>query len=318
MGCQFYGENAMSKHVVAALQIGSDPKGKAATLEKILSYEEQIKAAGADLVVMPEALLGSYPKGEIFGTYMGYRLDEGRDKFRDYFKNAITDDGEESHALAELSARTGASLVVGCIEQTPHALYCAAFFYDPEKGLVAKHRKVMPTAAERLIWGNGDGSYLPVVPSKAGRIGAAICWENHMPLLRAYMYDQDLEIYCAPTVAVTDVWQASMRHIAHEGRCFLVCAVQYQPTPEALGIEVPHWDPKAELMRGGSVIIDPQGNVLAGPFYHEEGLLTAEIETDEILRARYDLDVSGHYARPDIFKLTVDARRKPNVEVIHD
>ena len=131
------------------------------------------------------------------------------------------------------------------------------------------------------------------------------------------VFVQDV-VYCAPTVAVTDVWQASMRHIAHEGRCFLVCAVQYQPTPEALGIEVPHWDPKAELMRGGSVIIDPQGNVLAGPFYHEEGLLTAEIETDEILRARYDLDVSGHYARPDIFKLTVDARRKPNVEVIHD
>ena len=120
----------MSKHVVAALQIGSDPKGKAATREKILSYEEQIKAAGADLVVMPEALLGSYPKGEIFGTYMGNRLDEGRDKFRDYFKNATTDDGEESHALAELSVRTGASLVVGCIEQTPHALYCAAFSFS--------------------------------------------------------------------------------------------------------------------------------------------------------------------------------------------
>ena len=100
-------------------------------------------------------------------------------------------------------------------------------------------------------------------------------------------------------------------HDAHEGRCFLVCAVQYQPTPEALGIEVPHWDTKAELMRGGSVIIDPQGNVLAGPFYHEEGLLTAEIEADEILRARYDLDVSSHYVRPDIFKLTVDARRHP-------
>lgn len=247
----------MSKHVVAALQLGSDSRGKAATLEKILSYEEKIKASGADLVVLPEALLGSYPKGEIFGTYMGYRLDEGRDKFCDYFKNAITDDGPESEALAGLSARTGASLVVGCIEQTPHALYCAAFFYDPEKGLVGKHRKVMPTAAERLIWGQGDGAYLPVVQTKAGKAGACICWENHMPLLRAYMYDQDLEIYCAPTVAVTDVWQASMRHIAHEGRCFLVCAVQYLPPPEELGIEVPHWDPKAELMRGGSVILDP-------------------------------------------------------------
>lgn len=306
----------MSKHVVAALQIGSDPRGKAATIEKILSYEDQIKASGAELVVLPEALIGSYPKGEIFGTYLGYRMDEGRDKFCAYFKNAMTDNGPESEALAGLSARTGASLVVGCIEQTEHALFCAAFFYDPEKGLVAKHRKVMPTAAERLIWGQGDGAYLPVVRTKAGKVGACICWENHMPLLRAYMYDQDLEIYCAPTVAVTDIWQASMRHIAHEGRCFLVCAVQYQPSPEVLCIEVPHWDPKAELMRGGSVIIDPQGNVLAGPYYHEEGLLTAEIETDEIYRARYDLDVSGHYARPDIFKLVVDTREKKNVEKI--
>ena len=306
----------MGKHVVAALQLGSDPKGKAATLEKILSYEDRIKASGADLVVMPEALLGSYPKGEVFGTYLGYRTEEGRDKYRDYWKNAVRDDGEESRALAELSAHTGASLVVGCIEQTPHSLYCAAFFYDPEKGFVGKHRKLMPTASERLIWGNGDGSYLPVVETKAGRAGACICWENHMPLLRTYMYSQDVEIYCAPTVAVTDVWQASMRHIAHEGRCFVVCAVQYLPPPETLGVEVPHWDPKAELMRGGSVIVDPQGNVLAGPFYHEEGLLTAEIETDEILRARYDLDVSGHYARPDVFKLVADTRRKDNVETI--
>lgn len=306
----------MTKRIVAALQIGSDPRGKEATIEKILSYEDQIKASGADLVVLPEALIGSYPKGEIFGTYMGYRLDEGRDKFCAYFKNAMRDDGPENEALAGLSTRTGASLCVGCIEQTEHALFCAAFFYDPEKGLVAKHRKVMPTAAERLIWGQGDGAYLPVVQTKAGRAGACICWENHMPLLRAYMYDQDLEIYCAPTVAVTNVWQASMRHIAHEGRCFLVCAVQYQPSPEALGIEVPHWNPKDELMRGGSVIIDPQGNVLAGPYYHEEGLLTAEIEMDEIYRARYDLDVSGHYARPDIFKLVVDTREKKNVERI--
>ena len=303
----------MSKHIVAALQIGSDPRGKEATLEKILSYEDRIKQSGADLVVLPEALIGSYPKGEIFGTYMGYRLDEGRDKFCSYYKNAIRDDGPESEALAELSSRTRASLVAGCIEQTDHALYCAAFFYDPDKGLVGKHRKIMPTAAERLIWGQGDGAYLPVVATRAGKAGACICWENHMPLLRAYMYDQGVEIYCAPTVAVTDVWQASMRHIAHEGRCFVVCAVQYQPSPEALGIEVPHWNAQDELMRGGSVIIDPQGNVLAGPFYHEEGLLTAQIDTDDIIRARYDLDVSGHYARPDIFSLTVDTREKKNV-----
>ena len=172
------------------------------------------------------------------------------------------------------------------------------------------------TVKNGLIWGQGDGSYMPVVETKVGRAGAVICWENYMPLFRAYMYSQDLEIYCAPTVAVTDIWQASMRHIAHEGRCFVVSAVQYLPPPEVLGGDVPHWDPKEELMRGGSVIIDPQGNVLAGPLYHEEGLLTAEIDTDDIVRARYDLDVSGHYARPDVFKLVVDTRRKLNVEKV--
>lgn len=304
----------MSKHIVAALQIGSDLiEGKAKTLEKIMSYEQAIIDSKAELVVMPEALLGGYPKGEIFGAYLGYRLPEGRADFAAYYENAIDVPGPECEELAALSARTGASLVVGCIEKTPHALYCSALFFDPESGLAAKHRKLLPTASERLVWGMGDGSTLPVVQTKAGKVGACICWENHMPLLRSYMYAKGVEVYCAPTVDCRDQWQHSMKHIAHEGRCFVVTAVQYLPPPEALGKTVPHWKDDEELMRGGSVIVDPMGQVLAGPLYHKEGLVSAEIDLEDIVKAKYDMDVSGHYARPDVFSLHVDTRQKKTV-----
>lgn len=304
----------MAKHIVAALQLGSNPAGKAATLEDILSWEERIIQSGAKLVVMPEALLGGYPKGEIFGTYLGYRLPEGRERFREYFVNAVEVPGPETDALAGLSARTGASLVVGCIERTPHSLFCTALFFDPQVGLVGKHRKLMPTATERLIWGMGDGSTLPVVQTAAGKVSAAICWENHMPLLRAYMYAKGTEIYCAPTVDCRDHWEHSMRHIGHEGRCFVVTACQFEPSPGTLGITVPHWDDDTDLIRGGSLIVGPQGELLAGPLFHEAGLVCAEIDTDDITRARYDLDVSGHYARPDVFSLHVDTRAKSMLE----
>ncbi|TDF82318.1 carbon-nitrogen hydrolase family protein [Pseudomonas sp. H9] len=303
----------MSRSIVAALQIGASPLGKAATLEQILGFEEEIKAAGARLVVMPEALLGGYPKGEGFGTYLGYRLPQGREAYAQYYANAIDVPGAETDELAGLAARTGAELVIGVIERSGNTLYCTALFFSPTQGLVTKHRKLMPTGTERLIWGQGDGSTLPVVDTPVGRIGAAICWENHMPLLRTAMYAKGVQVWCAPTVDERDVWQASMRHIAHEGRVFLISACQVQPSPNALGIEVPHWEPDRPLIQGNSVIVGPLGEVLAGPLKHETGLLTAEIDLDELVRARYDFDVVGHYARPDVFSLTVDERPKHTV-----
>ncbi|QEI08867.1 carbon-nitrogen hydrolase family protein [Pigmentiphaga aceris] len=306
----------MPKSIVAALQIGSSPSGKADTLQHILSFESQIIAAGASVVVMPEAVLGGYPKGEIFGTRLGYRLPEGREAFADYFNNAIDVPGPETEALAGLSARTGASLVVGVIERSGNTLYCTALMFDPTHGLVAKHRKLMPTGTERLIWGQGDGSTLPTVDTAAGRIGAVICWENHMPLLRTAMYAKGVEIWCAPTVDEREIWQCSMRHIAHEGRCFVISACQVQPSPAELGIDVPGWDAQRPLIRGGSVIVGPMGDILAGPLVQETGLITATIDTDDLVRARYDFDVVGHYARPDIFRLSVDERAKRSVDFL--
>lgn len=304
----------MARTTVAALQIGSHPDGKTETLKSILGYEEAIRASRAKLVVMPEALLGGYPKGETFGTYLGYRLPEGREAFQAYFDNAIDVPGAETDELAALSERTGAHLVVGVIERAGNTLFCSALFFSPEGGLVAKHRKLMPTGTERLIWGQGDGSTLPVVDSPAGKLGTAICWENHMPLLRTAMYAKGVQVWCAPTVDERDVWQASMRHIAHEGRMFLVSACQVQPSPRELGVEVPGWDPQRPLIQGNSVIVGPLGDVLAGPLRGEAGLLTADIDLEELVRARYDFDVVGHYSRPDVFSLSVDERARRGVD----
>ncbi|WP_434600975.1 carbon-nitrogen hydrolase family protein [Pseudomonas sp. Z4-7] len=306
----------MPKSIVAALQIGSLPGGKGETLTQILSYEDAIRDAGARLVVMPEALLGGYPKGETFGTQLGYRLPEGREAFARYFANAIDVPGAETEALAGLSARTGASLVLGVIERAGNTLYCTALYFEPDAGLVARHRKLMPTGTERLIWGKGDGSTLPVIDSQVGRMGAAVCWENMMPLLRTAMYAKGIDVWCAPTVDEREMWQVSMRHIAHEGRCFVVSACQVQASPAELGIEVANWPAERPLIAGGSVIVGPMGDVLAGPLRGSVGLLTAEIDTDELVRARYDYDVVGHYARPDVFELVVDERAKPGVRFI--
>jgi len=303
----------MAKMTVAALQIGSNYKGKAATLDDILAFEARIRGSGARLVVLPEAVLGGYPKGADFGARLGFRLPRGREAYARYHDNAVDMDGPELAALCGLSARTGAALVVGVIERSGSSLFCTAAFIEPGQGIVAKHRKLMPTGTERLIWAQGDGSTMPVVHSAAGRLGAAICWENHMPLFRAAMYAKGVDIWCAPTVDERDIWRSSMRHIAHEGRCFVISSCQVQPSPAELGEDIEFWEPGRPLIGGGSMIVGPLGDVLAGPLEGAAGLLPAEIDTGELIRARFDLDVVGHYARPDVFSLHVDERKRHGV-----
>lgn len=166
----------------------------------------------------------------------------------------------------------------------------------------------MPTAAERYLWGQGDGSTLQVVDTGRVRLGAGICWENYMPLFRTAMYAQGVDIWCAPTVDDRDAWQASMRHIALEGRCFVLSASQYlrrDSVPTDLH-PVQGDGPDTVLIGGGSVIVSPLGEVLAGPLRDGEGILTAQLDLDDLARARFDFDPAGHYARPDIFTLQVD------------
>jgi nitrilase len=309
---------AHASKTLAALQIGSAPEGTKATLDHILSFEAAIGVARPDILVLPEALLGGYPKGEGFGAQLGFRTADGRDSFRRYFDSAIDLDGSEIAALSGLAARTGSSIVTGIIERAGATLFCTAIFIDPLLGLVAKHRKLMPTGTERLIWGQGDGSTLPVVATKAGPAAAAICWENYMPLLRTALYAKGVEIWCAPTVDARDAWQATMRHVALEGRCFVISACQVQPAPRELGLGIANWPVDQPLIRGGSVILGPLGDVLAGPFWQEAGLITAVVDMNDIPRARYDFDPVGHYARPDVFQLTVNETARQTVRLVSD
>ena len=282
----------MSAIIVAAVQAGSPLFDTTAAMAKAEALIREAAADGARLIVLPEAYVGGYPKGLDFGITVGSRSAEGRDQFRRYFESAIAVPGPETKRLGELSTEVGAHLVVGVVERGGSTLYCSALFFTSGKGLVAKHRKLMPTAAERYLWGQGDGSTMPAVPTDVGILGAAICWENYMPLLRQAMYSKGVEIWCAPTVDDRDQWQATIRHIGLEGRCFVVSPNQYltrADLPEDVH-PVQGDEPETVLINGGSVITSPLGEVLAGPLRGREGVLLAEIETDDIIRARFDFD----------------------------
>lgn len=211
-----------------------------------------------------------------------------------------------------MSSGRVATVIVGVIERDNGTLYCSALYFDPDGALIGKHRKLMPTASERLIWGFGDGSTIDVVESQHGRFGAAICWENYMPVFRSAMYDQGIQLWAAPTVDDRDIWQSSMQHIAYEGRCFVLSACQYltpADCPEDYEC-VQGDDPDTVLIRGGSVIASPLGDILAGPIYNQTGFISTEIDLDDCVRGKYDLDTVGHYARPDVFQVKVDRREK--------
>lgn len=302
----------------AVVQMASNPNDSLATAKAAAARLREAAAQDARLVVFPEALIGGYPKGASFGAPIGMRKPEGRAAFARYHAAAIDLDGPEVTVLAEACAETGAFAVVGVIERDGATVYCTALYFDGDKGLVGKHRKLMPTAAERLIWGFGDGSTMPVFKTDLGTIGAVICWENYMPALRMHMYHQGVSLYCAPTADDRDTWLPTMQHIAMEGRTFVLTACQYI-TRAAYGAEHESAlgdDPGTVMMRGGSAIIGPLGKVLAGPDFSGETILFARIDPAEVMQAKYDFDVTGHYARPDVFQLTVDTNAKRAVREI--
>jgi len=292
--------------VVQAAPVAFDCEG---TLERAARLVAEATAAGAQLVVFPEAFVSGYPKGADFGARVGSWTPEGREWFRRYHASAIDVPGPATERLGEIARERGVFLVIGVIERAGGTLYCTALFIDPVGTLLGKHRKLMPTAMERLIWGFGDGSTLPVIDTPLGRIGAVICWENYMPQLRLAMYGRGIQLYCAPTVDDRETWLPTMRHIALEGRCFVLSANQFARRSDyPADYPIAPTDPDTVLIGGGSCIVDPAGRVLAGPARDGEAILTADLDLDEIARGTFDLDVVGHYARPDVFRLTVDDR----------
>lgn len=285
------------------------------SLQKLSDLTADAAKQGAEMLVFPEAFIGGYYKGHDFGVSMGLRSPEGRDEFLRLFENAIDVPGKDTEFIGKIAKDHAVHLVVGVIERDGGTLYCTALIFGPEGTLLAKHRKLMPTAMERVIWGSGDGSTLPVVETKHGRIGSVICWENYMPLLRTAMYAKGIELYCAITVDDRDTWLPTVTHIALEGRCFVLSACQFlQRCDLPSGYPVERLPASQELLiRGGSCIISPLGQLLVGPKYGEECILTADIDRSEIIKAKFDFDVVGHYSRPDVFRLEVNEQPMKSV-----
>lgn len=308
----------MSKVLAAVVQTGTEGGNTEATLAKAEQLIAECGTRGVQVAVFPEAFIGGYPKGASFQVVIGSRSPAGRDEFAAYASRAITVPGPEVTRLGRAAREAGLFLVIGVIECEGGTLYCTALFFGPEGDLLGKHRKTMPTAAERLCWGFGDGSTLNTVPTPWGPLGAVICWENYMPLLRTAMYRKGITLYCAPTADDRDSWSATMRHVALEGRCFVLSACQYLPRemfPSDMQNAMPGEGDDA-LMRGGSLIVSPLGQVLAGPVFDSDAILVAELDLEDVIRGKFDFDVTGHYARPDLFSLTVDERIQSSVKFI--
>ncbi|MGU3575336.1 carbon-nitrogen hydrolase family protein [Brucellaceae bacterium C25G] len=301
---------------VAVVQAGTSLFDTPKTLERMEALCAEAADHGVQLAVFPEAYVGGYPKGMDFGARVGTRSAQGREDYLRYWQSAIDVPGPECKAMGSFAAQAKMYLVTGVIERAGGTLYCSVLFFGPDGSLLGKHRKLMPTASERLIWGQGDGSTIPVFKTDIGQLGAAICWENYMPNLRQTMYAKGINLWCAPTVDEREIWQSSMRHIAYEGRTFVLSACQYftrGDAPDDYHIDGSA-DPATELIRGGSVIVNPMGEIIAGPVYGREAIITADIDLMDTIRGKYDLDVAGHYARPDVFTLQVDETVKNPVE----
>jgi len=291
--------------VVQAAPVAFD---REATLAKVADLTADAAGRGAKLVVFPEAFVSAYPRGLSFGTVVGARTPEGREEYRRYWDSAMEVPGPDVDTLAAIAAKNKVYLVIGVIERDGGTLYCTVLFFAPEGHYLGKHRELMPTAAERLVWGFGDGSTLPVFATPLGRLGAVICWENYMPLLRMAMYGKGIQLYCAPTADGRDTWIATMKHVALEGRCFVLSCNQFARRSDyPADYDTPFGDdPRTVRSRGGSCIINPLGQVLAGPNYETECILIAELDMGDVARGKYDFDVVGHYARPDVFRLHVN------------
>lgn len=298
---------------VAVVQAAPVLFDRRATLEKALHLIQESASNGAQLVLFPEAFIPAYPRGLSFGTVVGHRKPHGRDLWQIYWENCVDVPGPETRRLGKAAQEAGIFLAMGVVERDARfskgTLYCTTLYFGPDGSLLGKHRKLKPTASERLIWGEGDGSTLTVLDTEFGKIGGLICWENYMPLARMAMYAKGVEIYLAPTADSRDTWQATLHHIACEGRCFVVGCNQFVTKdmyPSDLpGIEELNDQPEI-MCRGGSAIVSPLGDVIAGPLYDQEGILYADLEMSEVARGKFDFDVVGHYARPDVFTLTIN------------
>jgi nitrilase len=304
-------KNKPANFKAAVVQAAPVLFNRSASIDKACELVKEAGKNGAALVLFPEAFIPAYPRGLTFGTVIGNRTDAGRELWQIYWENSIAIPGPDTNRLGKAAKAAGIFLAIGVIEKdavSRGTLYCTLLYFGPDGKLLGKHRKLKPTAAERIIWGEGDGTTLTTLDTPLGVIGGLICWENYMPLARYAMYQKGVQIYLAPTADQRQTWQSTLQHIACEGRCFVLGCNQYVTKkmypPDLPGIGDLSLQPEI-MTRGGSVIISPLGEILSGPLFDREGILYADIDLSEVSRSKMDFDVVGHYARPDVFEIRV-------------
>jgi len=278
---------------------------KEKTLQKVATLVKTYARQGCKLLVFPESFVPGYPRGFDFGAKIGSRTDAGRQLYADFSAASIDLETDDRSRLEKLAKAQNAYLVLGVTEKnrTNGSLYCSMLYISPTHGLMGVHRKIKPTGTERLIWAEASGESLVTFDTKIGKLGGLICWENYMPQARMAMYQKGVEIYIAPTADSREEWTATLKHIALEGRCFVLGCNQYYTKnmyPEKY-TETVASEPE-NLCPGGSIIVSPLGKVIAGPLYGKAGALIAELDLEDVTRSKLDFDVIGHYARPDIFE----------------
>jgi nitrilase len=305
----------MPKVKAAAVQATPVFLNKAATVKKACELIDEAASNGAGLIVFPETFIPVYPdwvwrapawEGP-FGQLHEMLLDQ-----------SVEVPGPATEAIGKAAKRAKAYVAIGVNERDPggSTIYNTVVYFGPDGRVLGKHRKLMPTGGERLVWGMGDGSDLQAHQTPFGRIGGLICWENYMPLARTAMYAKGVEIWIAPTWDQGEEWVATLKHIAKEGRAYVIgCAILMR------GSDVPEETPGRELWggeddwvnEGWATIVDPQGEILAGPLKKEEGIVYADLDLGMVRRSRLEFDPVGHYSRPDVFQLTVNESPKLSV-----
>ena len=290
---------------------------KSKTLDKIETLTQTYAGQGCELIVFPESIVPGYPRGFSFGATIGSRTDEGRKLYAEFADNSIDLESEDLQRLEHMAKANNTYLVIGVTEKqnTNGTLYCSMLYISPTKGLLGVHRKIKPTGTERLVWGEAAGESLVTFQTKIGKLGGLICWENYMPLARMSMYQKGVEIYIAPTADSRDEWTATMKHIALEGRCFVLGCNQYY-TKSMYPQKYQHLveNEPEHMCQGGSIIISPLGKIIEGPIFGEAGALVAELDLEEVQGSKLDFDVTGHYARNDIFDFKVTGQPETEKE----
>jgi len=281
---------------------------KKASLEKALKYIEEARDK-ADLIVFPELFIPGYPIGMNFGFSMGKRTEAGREDWMRYYNASIVAGDDEFKQLADAAIRTGAYISMGFSERDPVSgtLYNSNVIFEPD-GTYKVHRKLKPTGSERVVWGDANKDYFPVTETPWGPVGSLICWESYMPLARVALYQKGITIYISPNTNDNPEWQATIQHIAIEGKCYFINSdmiVRRSSYPNDLNERDAVLEQPEIICRGGSCIVDPYGHYVTEPVWDVETIVYAELDMQLPAACKMEHDAVGHYARPDVLELIV-------------